>query len=383
MSLLSGDSFELGATRLPVTRIGLGLAALGRPGYINVGHAVDLQGVTEVDALRDRAFEVLDAAWEAGVRYFDAARSYGRAEQFLGEWLHDEGFVATTWRGALEPVRPDLPLEAARVDSGEVAIVEALMAEGALEADGTPTEPRFSVGSKWGYTYTADWRPDARVHEIKELTLTTLKRQEAESLDFLGASLGLYQIHSATLESGVLDDREVLDELAGLRSDGFAIGLSVSGASQGDTILRALEIGGFDVVQATFNILDVSAGPALQAAHDAGLGVIVKEAVANGRLTARGRELEHADITGSIASAGGALRHHARELDVSEDAIALAFVLAHPFVDVVLSGATTVEMLHSNLAADRIFRELDPDQFMTLAQPPEAYWSERAELPWN
>jgi aryl-alcohol dehydrogenase-like predicted oxidoreductase len=30
---------------------------------------------------------VLDAAWAAGIRYFDAARSYGRAEQFLASWL--------------------------------------------------------------------------------------------------------------------------------------------------------------------------------------------------------------------------------------------------------------------------------------------------------
>ena len=36
--------------------------------------------------------------------------------------------------------------------------------------------------------------------------------------------------------------------------------------------------------QATFNLLDQSAGPALQRAHEAGLFVIIKEAVANGRL---------------------------------------------------------------------------------------------------
>ena len=49
-------------------------------------------------------------------------------------------------------------------------------------------------------------------------------------------------------------------------------------------MLRALEVGGFDCVQATWNVLEPSAGPALAAAHDAGLGVIIKEAVANGRL---------------------------------------------------------------------------------------------------
>jgi aryl-alcohol dehydrogenase-like predicted oxidoreductase len=60
--------------------------------------------------------------------------------------------------------------------------------------------------------------------------------------------------------------------------------------SQGAVIDRALEttIDGvrlFDAVQATWNLLEISAGPALRRAAAAGLGVIVKEALANGRLT--------------------------------------------------------------------------------------------------
>ncbi len=233
MSLLPEHSVQLGRTGLPVTRLGLGLAALGRPGYINVGHASDLTGVTAVEALAERAFEVLDAAWAAGVRYFDAARSYGRAEEFLGEWLNERGLIATTFRGAVEPVRPDEPIEAAGVDSGEVAIVEAALAAGALAADATPTEPPFSVGSKWGYTYTADWRTDVDVHEVKELTLANLQFQERESLGFLGESLGLYQIHSATLESGVLDDWAVLDELRGCARRGSRSDSRSAGPARG------------------------------------------------------------------------------------------------------------------------------------------------------
>ena len=65
-----------------VSRIGLGLAALGRPAYITSGREQDLpdRGVT---GLRTRTFSMLDAAYAAGVRYVDAARSYGRAEEFL------------------------------------------------------------------------------------------------------------------------------------------------------------------------------------------------------------------------------------------------------------------------------------------------------------
>ncbi|MCB0130915.1 MAG: hypothetical protein KDD78_08710, partial [Caldilineaceae bacterium] len=64
----------LGKTGLLATPIGLGLAALGRPGYINLGHGDDLAHQYDVAAMEAHAFSVLDAAWAAGVRYFDAAR---------------------------------------------------------------------------------------------------------------------------------------------------------------------------------------------------------------------------------------------------------------------------------------------------------------------
>ena len=59
-------------------------------------------------------------------------------------------------------------------------------------------------------------------------------------------------------------------------------------------------------------------------------------------------------------------------------------MLAQPWVDVVLSGATTVAQLESNLGA----RSLAPDpellaRFDELAEEPEAYWHERSELPWT
>ena len=285
--------------------MGLGLAALGRPAYINVTHGRDLAGATDVSALERGAHVVLDAAYAAGVLYFDAARSYGRAEDFLASWLG-----------------------ARAIAPGDV-----------------------TVGSKWGYIYTGNWRIDADQHEVKDLSADNLRRQAAESRALLGDHVALYQIHSATLESGVLDDPAVRDELARLRDDGLKIGFTVTGPRQDDTIEHALEVGGFDTVQATWNLLERSAGPALAAAHDAGLGVIVKEALANGRV------LEHVP-----------------------DTVALAAALAQPWADVVLSGATTVEQLHSNLRA--LETELD-DDYAHLTEDPDTYWSTRAALPWN
>jgi aryl-alcohol dehydrogenase-like predicted oxidoreductase len=315
---------KLGQTPLEVSRIGLGLAALGRPGYINIGHSQDVSGHTGVDAMRANAHAVLDAAYAAGVRYFDAARSYGRAEEFLGSWLAER---------ELSP-------------------------------------PSVGVGSKWGYTYTAGWRTDAETNEVKDLSIETLRRQEDESREQLGANLGLYQIHSATLQSGVLDDHEVLEELARLRAGGLLIGFTATGPRQADTITRALEVGGFDAVQATWNLLEPSAGPALAAAHGAGLGVIVKEAVANGRLTARG---DVPQLTSAAAQTG-----------VTPDALALAAVLAQPWADVVLSGAATADMFASNVAALDV--AVDPEtleELGGLAEDPDGYWERRSALDWN
>jgi len=295
---------------MPQAQIGLGLAALGRPAYINVGHGEDVAD-SSVEGMERQAHAVLDAAYDHGVRWFDAARSYGRAEAFLASWLDARG------------LRP-----------GEV-----------------------TVSSKWGYRYTAGWRVDAGEHEVKDLSAEHLRAQWRETRELLGEHLSVYQIHSATLDSGVLDDPEVRRELDALRAGGIRVGLTVTGADQAATIERALETGGFDTLQATWNLHERSAEAALERAHEAGLVVLVKEALANGRLAARG---------------------------AGQDAVALAAALARPWADVVLSGAATVAQLESNLAARELAWDDELEERLAgLVEEPAAYWATRAELPWN
>jgi aryl-alcohol dehydrogenase-like predicted oxidoreductase len=81
------DTRQLGRDGPALTRLGLGLAALGRPAYITVGHGEDFPGGRAPDEMERHAHGVLDAAYAAGIRYLDAARSYGRAEAFLRSWL--------------------------------------------------------------------------------------------------------------------------------------------------------------------------------------------------------------------------------------------------------------------------------------------------------
>jgi aryl-alcohol dehydrogenase-like predicted oxidoreductase len=196
-----------------------------------------------------------------------------------------------------------------------------------------PPKDAITVGSKWGYTYVGSWRLDAPVHEVKDLSIDTLRRQIIESRSLLRDRLQLYQIHSATLESKVLEDVDVLRELLRLRSSGVVIGLTVTGPNQADVIRRALRVSvdglnPFQVVQATWNLLEPSAAAALADVKPRGWGVIIKEALANGRLTDRA-DGEHVTE----------LRKEAVAHSTTIDAVALAAALSQPWADVVLSGA--------------------------------------------
>jgi aryl-alcohol dehydrogenase-like predicted oxidoreductase len=321
------ESTSLGRGGPAVSRIGLGLAAIGRPAYITTNRDGDFGSDRSVGAFRARTWELLDAAYAAGIRYADVARSYGLAEQFLSEWFADRGDV------------PDLV-----------------------------------IGSKWGYTYVGAWDPEAPVQEVKDLSVETFERQYGETRALLGDRLRLYQVHSLTIESGALENERLLAALGRRREQGLLLGITTTGSKQAETIRRALEVRFdgvplFASVQATWNLLEPSAGPALREASDAGWAVIVKEAVANGRLTAVGDAGRPGSAFGGVAAASG----H------DPDAIAIAAALALPWASVVLSGAATVEQLASNVGAVEIAALEIPD----LAEPAGEYWAARSARPWS
>jgi aryl-alcohol dehydrogenase-like predicted oxidoreductase len=323
---------RLGRSGPILSGFGLGLAALGRPAYITVGHAGDLPQGRSVEAMEAHAHRVLDQAFALGVRYFDAARSYGRAEAFLRSWVQSRGI----------------------------------------------REEEIAIGSKWGYRYTGEWQVDGRVQEVKDHGVQMLSAQSAESMSILGPYLDLYQIHSAAPETRVLENEQVISQLLRLRDRGLFLGVTVTGLSQLETLRRAVDLrfdGAplFSAVQATWNLLERSAEPGLREAHEAGLAVLVKEPLANGRLTPRGD-----------AGKDGPLRAVAERLGSSADAVALAFVAKEPWADIVLLGAATEEQVASNLRARELKlgeEELRLLQGMRLTA--EEYWSQRARLSWN
>ncbi|MFC7733404.1 aldo/keto reductase [Actinomadura keratinilytica] len=166
-------------------RLGLGLAALGRPAYINVGRGDQLPDGRGVEEMRAATWDVLDAAYEAGIRWVDAARSYGRAEEFLGGWLDARGHDDVV------------------------------------------------VSSKWGYAYVGGWRMDADVHEVKEHSLDRYRAQYAETRGLLGRRVSVYQVHSLTHDSPLFGDAALQAALAEAAEEGVRVGFSTSGPRQG------------------------------------------------------------------------------------------------------------------------------------------------------
>jgi aryl-alcohol dehydrogenase-like predicted oxidoreductase len=315
-----------------VSRIGLGLAALGRPAYITGGREDDLPD-RSVEGLRARTFSMLDTAYESGIRYFDAARSYGRAEEFLGGWLAARGYADAV------------------------------------------------CGSKWGYRYTGGWRLDADQQEVKEHSLAMFTAQLAQTRAALGDRLALYQVHSLTPESSLLDDRGLLAALARLRAEGVIIGLTTSGPGQGDALRRAMQVTAdgqplFTVAQVTWNLLEPSVAPAAAEAAAAGWTILIKEALANGRLAPSAGAAVSPPAPPAPPAPLAAL---AAARNVTADAIAIAAALANPWASVVLSGAVTAGQLETNLTALAV----GDVPHLDLAEPPSAYWASRAARPWR
>lgn len=315
------------------TKLGLGLAALGRPEYINI--RPDSLNDKSEEAFKKNAFSVLNEAYNLGVRYFDTAPSYGKGEVFLEEWY-------------VKNKHPDVVL-----------------------------------GTKWGYTYVANWELGFNgKHEIKEHSLEKLKEQWQVSKSML-PKLKFYQVHSATLESGVLKNEAVLNELYNIKKEtGLQIGISTSGANQKEVIEAALRIEIqeeqlFDSFQVTYNVFEQSTFSILNEALKAGKKIIIKEALANGRVF-QNETFQH------YKNAYNVLESLSIKYKVGVDAIALRFIVDNLQPTYLLSGASNITQLKQNLKAlDFCFTKLELQMLQTLKVSSGNYWEERSALHWN
>lgn len=315
------------------TKIGLGLAALGRPEYINIrtDNSID----KSEEAFKKNAFSVLDEAYKLGVRYFDTAPSYGKGEAFLKEWNQE---------------------------SNHSDVV---------------------LGTKWGYTYVANWELGFNgKHEVKEHALGKLQEQWEVSKHML-PKLKYYQVHSATFESGILENEAVLNQLYKIKKEtGLHIGITTSGANQKEVIEAALKVKAngeelFGSFQVTYNVFEQDTFEVLKAVLSNGKGVIVKEALANGRVFSN-KKFKH------YSKAHQTLENLSKKYQVGVDAIALRFVIDNLKPTYVLSGASDKTQLKQNVKAlDFSLSEKELLLLRNLKVSATDYWDERSKLSWN
>lgn len=315
------------------TKIGLGLAALGRPEYINIRD--DSAHDKSQEAFSENAFSVLNFAYKHGIRYFDTAPSYGKGEEFLTNWNSKYQYKDVI------------------------------------------------LSTKWGYTYVANWELDfSGAHEVKEHSLDKLIEQWQDSKK-LQPELKIYQVHSATFESGILENRDVLKRLFEIKKQtGLQIGITTSGTQQSEIIEAALnvKIGNedlFDSYQVTYNIFEQSTHAILNYLLQLKKTVIIKEALANGRIF-KNEKFSHYQKLYQV------LDSLAKKYQVGTDAIALRYVMDNLEPTYLLSGASSKEQLEQNIKAYSFKLEKEElkvlNSFKTNSQK---YWKERNQLSWN
>lgn len=314
-------------------QLGLGTAAIGRPQYINIKQNLKSQNL-DLEAFKREGLSVLNKAYELGIRYFDTAPGYGLAEQLLLDWLQ------------------------------------------------TKDDESIKVATKWGYTYVANFNANAKVHEVKEHSLKKLDEQWEVSKAFL-PYLKVYQIHSATLETGVLKNEAVLNKLAFLKTEyNIKIGITTTGVNQVEVIKEALDVvvDGmplFDAFQITYNVLDQSLGVVSKELKQQGKQIIIKEALANGRFF-RNSNYSHYNNLYNI------LDELAIKYKTTVDVLLLNFCTQTIPESIVLSGASNSEHLKSNEKMNAFKLSYDDLEKLKAFQiEPSLYWKERKQLNWN
>lgn len=313
-------------------QLGLGTAAIGRPLYINIQNKE--REAFELEKFKANGIEVLETAYKKGIRYYDTAPGYGLAEQLLMDWVK------------------------------------------------LKNDPSIEVATKWGYVYTANFDPKASIHEVKDHSIEQLIQQWQVSKELL-PNLTTLQIHSATFDTGVLENEAVLQKLFQIKTDhNLRIGITTSGENQVEVLKKSLEITIdnqplFDVFQVTYNILEQSLTSILDVLKKNENRIIIKEGLANGRLLPNANYPQYQKLYST-------LNQLATKYRVGTDAIALRFCIQtiNPFM--VLSGASNTKQITENWKTNNF--ELSDDELKQLQSfriSSADYWSERKQLKWN
>ncbi|PZA06076.1 MULTISPECIES: aldo/keto reductase [unclassified Meiothermus] len=307
-----GDEVALrGGLRL--TRLGLGVGTLGSL----------FQPVSD-----EAAQAVLEAAWEGGIRYYDAAPWYGfgLAEERLGHFLAGRiGYVVSTKVGRL--LRAGAPPHPSQFD-----------ARG---------EPVFKTPSRLNVVY--DYTYDGFMRSLEE----SLGRLGLDRVDIL-------LIHDPDVAG--LSVREVMEggykALFELREQGVVRAIG-AGMNQWEMLLEFAREGDFDLflLAGRYTLLEQeSLREFLPLCVKKGIGVVIGGVYNSGLLAnpRPGAHYNYAEVPTHVLQRALRIQAVCHRHGVPLKAAAIQFPLGHPAVVSVLTAGRTPEQLEENLSMFQI-----------------------------
>lgn len=301
------EPIQLGRTRLSVTRIGLGTAALG-----GLYTAVD----------EGQAVETVRCAYDHGLRFFDTAPLYGHGLS--------EHRVGLALRG--------LPRD---------EVVLATKVGRLLRADAPPDRSQLSGGVE-------RWPAAPSVNPVFDFSYDGVLRSFEESVGRLGVDrVDVLHIHDPD-EHG----EEALDgayrALDRLRSEGTVSAVG-AGMNQAELLVRFARAADFDcfLLAGRYTLLDQAAlRELLPLSAERGIAVLLGGVYNSGILAGPrpGATFDYAPAPAELVERAHRLEIVCRRHGAELKAAALQFPLAHPAVTSLLVGARSPEELDEDIA---------------------------------
>ncbi|WP_313192608.1 aldo/keto reductase [Shinella zoogloeoides] len=322
MCMRASKTRTVGRTGLTVTALGMGTAAMG-----------GLYAPVSAEA----SLEALEAAWQAGIRYFDSAPMYGlgRSEHLLGHFLR-------------EKAGPDASFTVSTK-------VGRLMARERPGRDLPPALPKNPLDSGWHnglpFREVFDYSYDAIMRSFDD----SGQRTGLERLDLLfvhdigSVTHGDAQAgHWAALTKG--GGFRALEELkaAGLVG-GFGLGVN-----EAAVVLDAMNETALDctLLAGRHTLLEQNALDLLEKARKAGMGIMIGGVFNSGILAAGPgghRKFNYQDVPEAVARRVDALTAACEHFGVPLSAAAIQYPLRHPAVTAVLIGPRDAGQVRQNV----------------------------------
>lgn len=285
---------KLGRTGLDVSEIGFGGLEVGRDWPLWRKGELDSVAPAESEGIY-----VIHEAIDLGINFFDTAPAYLHSETLIGK--------------ALEGARRDKVILATKC--GE-----------------------WFDGNMSQYNYSFS--------ETEKFIDQSLRQLRTNRIDLL-------QIHSGSSE--VVRRGETLAAMKKAQISGKVRFLGISVDAE-DAAMAAIEDGGYDCVQLSYNLLSRSMEKmAILKAKERNVGVIVKDGLAAGRLTTKFASLHEEKQRDAIS----AVAERTRTIGLTLPEYAIHFVLANEAISTVIVGTKNPAHLKENIrtAADVAMRQ--------------------------